>query len=98
MTAHPTNHLTNAQALNKLEQFLERQEQGYKNVVPEFDQEEIAALRKVILLVKGLEALGSFAGFVKSTVIWLGVIIGAFIAVKNGAVEFIVQSVATGSK
>lgn len=78
-------------AIEKLENFLRQQEEGHHTVVPEFNQDEIAVLKRVVLAVKGLDALGSFAGLVKSTLIWLGLIIGTFIAIKNGAVEFVLD-------
>jgi len=80
-----------ASAIEKFEHFLKQQEEGHHTVMPEFNQDEIAVLKRVVLAVKGLDALGSFAGVVKTTLIWLGVILGTFIAIKNGAVEFVLD-------
>lgn len=58
---------------------------------PQFTPDELESLKKVIHLIRGFEALGSFASFIKTTVIWFGIIIGTFIAVRNGVVEFIIN-------
>ncbi len=76
-------HAKELQTLEKVESLVQRH--------PQFDDEELEALKKVIKLVRGLELLGSFAAFIKTTIIWLGIVIGAFIAVKNGAIEFILE-------
>lgn len=48
-----------------------------------FDEEELAVLRRVINMVRGLDTLGSLAGFVQKTVIWFGIVTGGIIAFKN---------------
>lgn len=80
-------------ALQKLEDYIADQEQGKNSKPPDFTPEEIITLRRVITLVNGLTALGSFADFIKSTIIWIGVVVGALIAIKNGAIEFILNAV-----
>lgn len=79
-------------ALDKLEAFLD----GQAKTPPDFTEEDITILKRVIVLVAGLEALGSFAGFIKTTIIWFGIIVGGFLAVKNGAIEFILSTVSGG--
>lgn len=95
-----TESTTQDNALNKLEHLLsdfvaptQKEQLMGKKEPPDFNEEEIETLRRVIYLVQGLEALGSFASFLKTTIIWFGVVIGAFIAIKNGAIEFILDSV-----
>ena len=61
-----------------------------------FDQEEIEVLNRVITMVRGFDALGSFAGFVSKSITWLGIVIGGYVALKSGAVDFIMGVV--GSK
>jgi hypothetical protein len=80
-------------ATQKLEAFLDDIQKPGKTKLPDFTDEEITTLKRVITLVNGLEALGSFAGFIKSTIIWIAVIVGAFIAIKNGAIDFIINTV-----
>lgn len=87
------NNTPEQSATQKLEAFLDDIQKPGKTKLPEFTEEEITTLKRVITLVNGLEALGSFAGFIKATIIWIAVLVGAFIAVKNGAIEFILNTV-----
>ena len=82
--------------LDKFEQFLDDQGTGKKKLT-DFTEDDVTVLKRVIKIVKGLEAFGSLADFVKSTIIWFGVIVGAFIAMKNGLIEFIIHSVSSNN-
>lgn len=75
-----------ARAIAKLEQLLDAKKL-------DFDEEEIAILKRVIIMVRGLDAFGSMASFVKNTLIWLGVIVSSYIAVKNGVIDMIIAVV-----
>jgi hypothetical protein len=75
----------NLETLEKIEHLVQNHQ--------EFTDEDILVLKRVIHMVRGLDALGSFAGFVKATVLWIGIIVGAFFAIKNGAIEFILNVV-----
>lgn len=75
------------EAMDKLEKLIEQ------NRLYGFDKEDIDALRRVITLVRGFDALGSFAGFIKNTLVYIGFIIGTIIAVRNGAIDFIMSVV-----
>jgi len=76
-------------AIDKLEDFLDTQAEK----LPNFTEDDVVVLKRVISIVKGLEAFGSFAEFIKATIIWFGVIFTAFIAIKNGAINFILDVV-----
>jgi len=73
--------------LAKLEEMLNRQHQH------NFDDEEVEVLNRVIHLMRGFDALGSFAGFIQRTITWVGIVVGAFIAVKTGVAEYIISVV-----
>lgn len=75
------------EAMAKLEKLIE------DNKLYGFDQEDVVALRRVITIIRGFDALGSFAGFIKSTLLYIGFIIGTIVAVRNGAIDFIVSIV-----
>lgn len=47
-----------------------------------FDAEEVEVLKRVINVMRGMDALGTFAGFVKKSILWFGAIIGAYVAIK----------------
>ena len=55
----------------------------------EFDEEDIAILKRVIDLVRGLEALGFFAGFLKKFIIGLAAVVTSLVAIKMGALDLI---------
>lgn len=71
-------------ALEKFEQFLDDQK-----CAEIFTADEAAALRRVAKIIITIDALGSFGNWVKSILIWLGVIIAAWIGFKNGLAEWL---------
>lgn len=73
--------------LEKIEQFLSSQRRS------EFTEEDTEALHRIIKLIQGFEALGSLAGFIKSVLIWIGVVVSSYIMFKTGAIEFILHAV-----
>lgn len=75
------------QTLEKLEKLLENHK------LSEFDDDDYVALKKVINIVKGFEALGTFAGFVRKTIMYFALFIGTIIAIKNNMVSFIINVV-----
>lgn len=81
----PEHDSRQVEAMEKLSKLIE-QSQLYG-----FDEEDIAALRRTINLVRGFDALGSFAGFIKNTLVYIGFIIGTIIAVRNGAIDFVMS-------
>jgi hypothetical protein len=72
------------QALNKLEAMLEDSD---------FTEEEIKVLKRVATMVRGFDALGSFAGFIRSVIVWIGVVVGGLVALKAGFVDWILSIV-----
>jgi hypothetical protein len=76
--------------LNKLEEMLNKR---YEH---DFDDEDIAALRRVVNLVRGFDALGSMAGFVSKTFVWMGIVIGGFISFKLGLTDFLLSIIPRG--
>lgn len=77
------NNIKDSVILEKLEELIERK------LVTTFTEEDYEALKKIIALYKGVEALGSFGNFIKSTLIYVGAIIGAIIAIRNGALDLL---------
>lgn len=75
--------------IKKLEAILEKRQQH------DFDEEEVEVLRRVIHTVRGLDALGSFAGFIRSTALWFGAVLGTILAIRNDWVIPIVEWIQT---
>jgi len=48
-----------------------------------FDAEEVEVLKRVIQVMRGMDALGSLAGFVKRGFIWFGAVVAAYVALKT---------------
>jgi len=74
-----------SKTLEKLEAMLNKPEDH------RFDEEEIEVLNRVIHMVRGFDALGSLAGFVKNTVVWFGIVVGGFIAFKTDVIDQIMS-------
>ncbi len=62
-----------------------------------FTTEEADALRKFAKFMLALATLGSVGSAIKSIIVWLGVIIGGYMALKNGLAEWIL-AVIQGAK
>lgn len=77
--------------LEKLERIIDD-----NNRLRGFDDEERKILRKLIAGFRGLESLGSIAGIVKNILMWLGFMIGTFIAIRSGVIDFIIHTVQGG--
>lgn len=78
--------MTEDKTVAKLESLLDRK-------MAYFDEEEVVVLRRVIHFMRGLDALGSFAGFVQKSIAWFGVVIGGFLAFKTGLLDPIMEQV-----
>lgn len=58
---------------------------------PPLTDEEIENLRRWLEVYRSFAALGRFAGFARNTVIWIGVMFGAWYAFKGWLVEIASQ-------
>lgn len=72
-------------ALKKLEQLLK------DNKITIFTAEEAAALQKLAKVFLALEVLGGIGGVLKNVLLWLGVILAAWFALRNGLAEWIIS-------
>ena len=72
--------------LDKLDKLID------SHTIEDFDEEDIQVLKRVIVMVRGFDALGSFAEFVSKTIIWLGIVIGGLVAFKSGVIDFILSA------
>lgn len=80
------NHMTPEErsALAKLQRWVEHRN---ADEVPPLTDDEIKVVRFWIRVFQGLSALGYAGAVLKNAVLWLGVIIGAYWAVKNWVIE-----------
>lgn len=72
-------------ALEKLERMIE------SHPLLNLSEDEVAAIRRVIAREKAYMALGVLAGNVRGVLTWLGVIVGAWISVKAGFLEWLAK-------
>lgn len=77
--------MTEEVTVAKLESILDRK-------MAYFDPEEVAVLKRVIHIMRGFDALGSFAGFVQRSVAWFGVVIGGYVAFKSGFLDPVLKA------
>jgi hypothetical protein len=56
---------------------------------PSFTPEERKALKSLAKAMRGLEAIGWLAGSLKTFLIWLGIIVGAWVSWKAGFLEWL---------
>lgn len=70
-------------ALEKLQKMLSEARDN------EFTDAERAALLRVVRIVFAIDALGSIGNWIKSVLLWLGVIIAAWVGFKNGLGEWL---------
>ena len=70
-------------ALSKLERMLNN------NEVVIFTPSEALALQKVAKVFLALETLGGIGGVIKHILVWLGIIIGAWLAFRNGVATWL---------
>lgn len=55
----------------------------------DFTEDEIATLKKVAEVWKGLESFGKVAGFVKTILIYLGWMVGIYLSMKYVLVDWV---------
>lgn len=54
-----------------------------------FDAEEVEVLKRVINVMRGMDALGSLAGFFKRGLIWFGAVVATYVALKTDLVSIV---------
>ena len=79
------------QALKKLDILIEQRKD------PQFTEEEADKLREFANMLMAFEAMGSLGSMAARIIIWSGIMFGAYVAIRNGAIEF-VQDVISGNK
>ena len=60
------------------------------NDVHIFSDKEVKTLKRIIAIIDAFYTLGGLGTVIKNTLMWLGFMIGAYIAAKNGVVGWIV--------
>ena len=81
-----TNH-TDEEA-NILKKLTDAFEDGTLNA---FSKEEIDVLRRMVKVFMAFEVLGTIGGMIKTVLLWFGVIITSWIAIKGGVIAWIVN-------
>ena len=77
--------LTNAER-NVLEKLCHLDEKGD---LPQFTHDEMAAVKKIAKVMRGLEAIGWLAGSMRRFLTYAGIILVSWISIKTGFLEWI---------
>ena len=78
------------QTLSKLEDMIAQQKVIHH---PQFTDKEAEVLRLMVRVWVAWETMGAFGGVLRRVALWILFMIGTYVAIKNGFVDFIQEAV-----
>ena len=79
----PTQHDIEQSVINKLEELIKT------DALVDFSKDEARVLQKFAKFMLALSAFGSVGKAIQAIIVWIGIFLGAWFAIQNGVIEFI---------